>query len=195
MALSTVEVVCAPYTLYLAVTGTAFPDVDTTPGAGWTLLGTSGDKSYDEKGVTVTFDESLGTFKAAGTTGNRKVWRISEDITVGVDIADTSAATFAKLLNDATVSHHAAGVGTPGYDSVPLLKGTTVALFALLVKGISPADETLSAQFQLPIVYQSGKLAPVYSKQGAAMLGAQFQTLEDDSLGFGDYIVETHVAS
>lgn len=195
MALSTIEVVCAPYQIYLAPVATAFPEIDAAPAAGWKLLGTSGDMNYDEKGVTVTFDETLNTFQPAGGTGNRKVWRASEGVTVAVSIADMSSTTFAQLLNDATVTQTAPGAGTAGYDTVPLLKGSTVALFALLVRGVSPAGEDFNADFQLPIAYPVGKLAPVYSKQGAAMLDAEFETLEDDTLGFGNYIVQTAAAS
>ena len=195
MALSTLEVICAPYTIWLAPTGTTFPDVDADPAAGWAKLGTSGDKSYDEKGVTMTFDESLNTFTPAGSTAPRKVWRVSEQIGVGADIADMTAPTFAKILNDATVTQTGAGVGVAGTDSVPLLKGTDVALFACLVRGTSPAGADFAAQFELPIVYQSGNLSVVYSKSGASMLAANLLTLEDDATGFGSYVVETAAAS
>lgn len=195
MALSTIEVICAPYTIWLADVATAFPDVDAAPDVGWAKLGTSGDKSYDDKGVTLTFSESLSTFRPAGGTGNRKVWRASEEIAVGAELADLSAATLAKLLNDATVTHVAAGVGVPGTDSLPLLKGPDVTLHAALVRGVSPAGAGFVAQFQLPIVYQNGNLQPVFSKGGPAMLAVNLATLEDDSLGFGEFVVQTADAS
>lgn len=195
MALSTVEVICAPYVIWLAPVATAFPDVDEAPAAGWAKLGTSGGKSYDDKGVTVTFAETINTFKPAASTAARKAYRVDEQITVGVDLADVSSTTFATLLNDATVTQVAAGAGTAGVDKVPLLKGTDVALFAALVRGVSPHDPDMVAQFELPIVYQDGALQPVYSKNGPALLAAMLKTLEDDDLGFGNYVVQTADAS
>lgn len=195
MSLSTVEVICAPYEIWCATTGTAFPAIDAAPGAGWTKLGTSGKKSYEERGVTITLSEQINKFKPAGSTANRKAWRIDESVTVAVELADMSAATFAKLLSDATVTQTAAGVGVAGKDSVPLLKGSDVALFACLVRGISPAGADWNADFQLPIVYQEGNLTPVYSHAGPAMLAANLVTLEDDTDGFGHYIVQTADAS
>lgn len=195
MSLSTIEVICAPYEIWLAPVTTAFPDVDTAPTGTWKKLGTSGDKSYDDKGVTITFNDTVNVWTPAGQTGGRKAYRVSEGIAVGVDIADLSSTTFATLLNDADVTQTSAGSGTPGTDKVPLLKGNAVALFAALVRGLSPAGPDWAAQFELPIVYQSGNLAPVYTKSGPSMLAANLATLEDDSLGFGHYVVQTADAS
>jgi hypothetical protein len=195
MSLSTIEIICAPYEIWLAPVGTAFPDVDEAPTNPWAKLGTSGDKSYDEKGVTVTFDESLGLFTPAGSTAPRKVWRTNEQVTVAADLADLSTDTFATLFNDASVTQAAAGAGSPGKDSFALLKGQDVALFAALVRGVSPEGPDFTAQYQLPIVYQGGPLSPTYAKSGAAMLAASLKTLEDDSDGFGEYVAQTADAS
>lgn len=195
MSLSTIEVICAPYTIWLAPVATDFPDVDTDPADPWALLGTSGAKSYTDKGVTVTFDETLNTFTPAAGTGPRAVWRVSEQVQVDAELADLSSLTFATILNDAAVTQVAAGMGTPGVDKFPLLKGSTVALFAALVRGISPAGPGFSAQFELPIVYQNGKVAPVLSKAGPGTLASSLLTLEDDDLGFGEFVIQTADAS
>lgn len=189
------EVVMAPLTLWLAPVTTAFPDVDEAPSGSWTKVGTSGDKNYDT-GVTVTHQQTITPWTPAGATMPRKVQRTAEGFMIGVTLADTSAAQYAKALNDAAVTQTAAGTGTPGYDSVPLYQGIGVATYALLARGLSPADESMSAQYQVPIVYQGGEPAPVYDKGAPAALALQFMALYDeDSTGVGDLIIQTAVAN
>lgn len=195
MSLVTLEMICAPYAIWLAPVGTEFPDVDEDPTGMWALLGTSGAKSYDSKGVTVTFNETIGKFQPALGTGNRKVWRTAEEVSLGADLADLSVATFAKVMNDAIVTNAGPDMGVPGTSSFPLLKGPDVALFAALARGISPEEEGMVAQFQLPIAYQNGNLAPVLSQSGPAMLAVNLSTLEDDDLGFGEFVAQTANAS
>lgn len=191
MALDTLEIICAPYEIWLAPTGTAFPDVSEAPAVGWELLGKSGDLSYEEKGVTVTANETLNLFTPAGGTGPRAVWRANEQIGVAADLADLSIATFAKVMNDATVDTIAAGVGTGGVKKFALLKGQKVALFAALLRGASPEADDMVAQFQLPIAYQGANQSITPSKQNPGMLTVNLLTLADDAEGFGDYVAQT----
>jgi hypothetical protein len=189
------EIVAAPYSVYLADVGTAFPDVDETPAAGWTLLGTSGDLNYNEDGVQVTHEQTLATFRPAGGSGNRKVWRTEEDLKITVKLADLSPDQYAKILNDATVTTVPSGAGTAGTKAFDLQQGLDVALFALLARGVSSVDDSLACQYQVPIVYQSANPAPVGKKGEPALLELEFSTLEDSSDGFGELIEQTEAAS
>src|SRR3990167_8660628 len=108
------EIVAAPLTVWVAPTGTAFPDVDTAPNGSWTKLGTSGDKNYADDGVTVTHEQTIETFTPAGSTAARKAWRTEEGLLVEFVLVDISADQYAKILNDATVTDTGAGAGTPG---------------------------------------------------------------------------------
>lgn len=174
------EIVCAPLTLYIAPVDTEFPEVDEVIGGAWFKVGTSGDKNYDDEGVTVSHEQTLEVFRGAGSTVPRKAWRTEEDLAFGVKLADVSAAQYAKILNDATVATVAAGAGTPGTKAFELVQGIEVAQFALLARGVSPVDEDLVAQFQVPRCYQAGEPAPVFGKTGPAMLECEFRTLESD---------------
>lgn len=178
------EIVGAPYTVYTAPVGTAFPDIDAAPGVGWVLLGTSGAKNYDEDGVTVSHGQNIETFTPAGTTVPRKAFRTEEDAKVSLKLADLSPAVYAKVLNDATVTTVAAGAGTPGEKSFSIVQGVNVATLALLVRGPSSVDDSLNAQYELPSVYQSGEPEPQFTKGQVALLEVEFTII--DAAGSGN---------
>lgn len=189
------EIVAAPYTIYLAAVGTAFPNVDTAPSGSWTKLGTSGTKNYSEDGVSVTHSQTIDKFTPVGGTGARKAWRTAESMTIEFTLVDLSTEQYAKILNDATVTTVASSTGIPGTKSFNTQQGTTVALFALLARGVSTVSDTLAAQYQVAMCYQAGNPAPVYKKGQPAGLACQFDVLEDATLGFGKWINQTAAAS
>lgn len=189
------EIVAAPLEIWLAPVGTAFPEVDAVPAGPWAKLGTSGDKNYTEAGVTVTHNQTINTFRPAGSTAPRKAWRTQEDLLIDFELVDISSAQYAKVLNNATLTQESAGIGDAGQDDFNLLMGHDVSLFALLARGVSPSDAALTAQYQVPIVYQAASPKPVFAKGTPAGLACQFAALEDDTNGFGKFVIETHVAS
>ena len=180
------EIIMAPFTVWIAPTGTAFPDVDTAPGAGWTLLGTSGDENYAENGVTVEHDESISLFRSLGRTGARKASRTQEDLKISLELADLTLEQYRRALSDNAITTVAAGVGTPGYKKLGLSKGVDVALYALLVRGPSPYMADGAAQYEVPICFQSGKPKPVMKKSDAAVLALEFTALEDATAASAD---------
>ena len=172
------EIIASPLTIYVGPVATAFPDIDAVPGVGWFKLGTSGDKSYEDEGVTVNHTQTFGTFRGAGATKKRKAWRQEEDLSFGFTLVDLSASQYAKVLNDAALTTVVADVGTPGTISFELDQGIEVVEFALLARGLSTVDEDLAAQYQVPRCYQAGSPAPVWGKGGAAGLACLFEALE-----------------
>jgi hypothetical protein len=189
------EIVAAPYTLWVAPVGTVFPDVDTIPGASWFKIGSSGDKNYSDKGVTVEHVQKFGSFTPVGGTGKRKVWRQEEQLLISAELVDLSPDQYAKVLNDATVTDTPAGTANPGTSSFNLMQGSEVALFALLARGVSSVDDSMAADYQVPIVYQAESPKPTFSKGDAAMLAVQFEAIEDATYGFGKLIVQTALES
>lgn len=181
------EIVAAPLTLYLAAVGTAFPAVNAAPAGTWTKLGTSGDKNY-EGGVTVTHEQTTTTFTPGGGTAPRKAWRTEEALRIAVTLVDLSPEQYAKILNDVAVTTTA---GPPATKDFNLLQGLDVARFALLARGKSPVLDTVNAQYQVPIVIQSGNPEPVYQKGEPAGLAIEFMALEDAALGFGKLMIQT----
>jgi hypothetical protein len=174
------EVICAPYVAYLAPTGTAFPSLTTDPSVTtpWTTLGISGALSQTDTGVTVTNSQTISTFVPGGSTAIRKAWRTAEELMVALEIADMTTATYALIMNDATINTVAPTTSVPGDTHIEMKRGVQVAAFALLVRGISPYQEAYSAQYEIPACYDAGNPAPHFSKQGPATLTVEFHAYE-----------------
>lgn len=189
------EIIAAPLELYAAPIGTAFPAIDEAPAVAWKLVGKSGTRNYSDDGVTVTHEQELSEFTPAGATVPRKVWRVGEALTIGVDVADLSVESYAKALNEATITTVPASSGTAGEKSIRLFRGDQVETFALLARGLSPEDEALFAQYEVPIVYQGADSIEItYNKGEPAMVSLEFTALSDDTGDFGEYRVGTDPA-
>lgn len=186
------EIIAAPLELYAAPTGTDFPAVDEEPAAEWKIVGKSGTRNYDEDGVTVTHSQTISAFTPAGATVPRKVWRTEEGLVIAVNIADLSTEVYAKALNEAVVTTVAASATKAGEKSIKMFRGLQVATFALLARGLSPEDESMFAQYEVPIVYQgSDSIEITYRKGEPAMVSLEFTALSDDTGDFGTYRVGT----
>lgn len=172
------EVICSPYVVYIAPTGSTFPNLDTSPPAPWTTIGTAGNKSYIDTGVTVSHPQTIGTFVPGGSTAIRKAWRQTEELSVAFSIADLSPAQYALELNNAAVVSQSATGGAPGDQHFEVLRGVNVNAFSLLVRGISPFNEAYSAQYEVAGAYNAGNAAPVFSKQGPAVLAVEWHAYE-----------------
>lgn len=195
------EIIAAPIALYVhAVDAAVFPAIDddeaTLLAAGWKLVGKSGTRNYSDDGVSVTHKQEISAFTPAGATVPRKVWRTSEALTIAVDIADVSAEAYALALNDAAITTVPAAAGVAGEKSLQLFQGDQVATFALLARGLSPEDETMHAQYEVPRVYQgSDSIEITYNKGEPALLSLEFTALSDDTGDFGAYRVGTTPAT
>ena len=181
------EVMAGPFEVYLAPVGTTFPDIDATPGNDWELLGTSGSKSLTEDGIKVRPEQNIEKFRPLGSTGIRKVWRTSEDLMVEFTLVDATLEAYASVLNDATVTDTAAGIGTAGHRSIDLLQGPSVATFAMLIRGdgLSPYGDGYNTQWELPIVHQQDNPETAYVKGVPVGLKCTFAAIEDDTDGYG----------
>lgn len=185
------EIVASGLTLYMAGLGTAYPAIDATPtqitGGGWTLVGTNGQLDYDSAGLTITHNQTLATFQSVGTTAVQKVWRTNEQLEIAVTMADVTPTSYALALNDVAVTTVNATTGVAGEQDVPLLQGTSVAVYAMIAVGISALNNSMAAQYAVPALYQSSNPAPV-GKLGAPMeLALTFATLLDpNGGGFGN---------
>lgn len=172
------EVICAPYTVYAAVVGTPFPNVDAAPATTWTQVGTSGSKNYTDTGVTVTHTQTVSTFTPAGSTTVRKAWRTDEGLTIGFEVADLSPAQYALLMDNIAVVTQAPTTALAGDQHFEVMRGVQVNQYALLVRGISPVNEAYTAQYEISSSFQMGNPAPRYSKQGPATLAIEFHAFE-----------------
>ncbi|MEL6485647.1 MAG: hypothetical protein AAFQ13_00690 [Pseudomonadota bacterium] len=175
------EIIGAPLVVYIAPTGTAFPEIATAPSGDWTLLGKRGDRSIAEEGVTVSHSKTYSNVRTAGASGPVKAFLESEDLMLRMTLLDLSIESYANALNGNTVTTVAAGSGTAGYKSVGLSQSVgRTQEFALLARGLSPEDETMNLQYEFPRVYESASPEPVFRKGGqGAALALSFMALED----------------
>lgn len=188
------EIVAHPLTVYLAPVGTAFPAVDATPAVAWQRLG-AGLENYGDDGVTVSHPQTVEKWRGQSVQPV-KAFRTEEDLIIAFTLHDVSAATYARILNDATVTQTAAGVGTPGTSAFPLARGSSIATYALLARGKSPANNDLTAQYQVPYCYPDGEPEVVYQKGEPAGLEFELHALVDRNATsererFGRLVIQT----
>lgn len=180
------EIIGAPFTLWLAPVGTAFPLIDAVPAETWVLVGTSGDRNYSEEGVTVSHDQTIEKITPAGALGPVKAFRTAEEQMIAVTLWDMTLEQYATALNDATIATTAAGAGTAGYKKIGLSRGEEITLYALLVRGPSAYGADMNAQYEVPRCYQSGNPKPVFAKGKPSALALEFTTLEDPNAATDD---------
>jgi hypothetical protein len=189
------EMIIAPFEVYLAQVGEAFPTVDDAPAGNWSLLGKNGMDNMADAGVTVTHEQTIVQKRNVGSTGIKKVARTEEGLTVSMVLEDLTLETYAKILNGQSIGQISAGAGIPGQRSIALMQGAEVAEFAVLVRGVSAYDSNLKAQYQIPRAYQSDNPSPVFNKADVASLKCTFTVMEDLSaasklLRFGKLIMQ-----
>jgi hypothetical protein len=176
------EIIAQPFTLYTAPVGTAFPDVDTTPGAGWTKVGTNGDLNYTEDGVTVNHAQTVEAFRALGSTGPRKAFRTEEELRISLTLADLSLEAYKLAMNGNAITTTAAASGTPGTKDIGLSRGLAVTQYALLIRGAgSPYGASMAMQYEIPVAVEAGEPEVVFVKGEPAGLALEFLVLEDPS--------------
>jgi hypothetical protein len=196
MAVAPFEIISAPYDVYVAPVGTAFPDVSQAPAVAWLLLGTSGNKNYDDDGVVVTHQQNIETFTPVGLTAPRKAFRTTEGLEIDFRIVDVSATQYARVLNNATVTNTAAGTSIGGNLNFPLLQGMQVNVYALLMRSLESAGGSgFNSQYEVPIAFQNSEVEVAYKKGDPAGLNCEWMALWDSTLGFGRHRSQTVAAS
>lgn len=194
------EIIAAPFTLWVAPVGTAFPLLSAAPSNTWIKVGTNGDRSESEDGVTVAHSQDFSETKTAGSTGPVKAFRTDEGLKVSLTLLDISLEQYKLAMNGNAVATTAAGVGTVGFKALPLYKGLNVATYALLVRGDASAyGDAYKSQYEIPVCYQSASPELVFKKGDPAGLALEFTALEDPAAAsldarFGRLIMQNAVA-
>jgi len=174
------EIIAAPFTVWLAPVGEAFPAIDATPGGNWAKLGSSGDLDYNEEGVTIVHSQTMETFRGLGSTGPRKAFRTAEEMMLRLTLHDLTLEQYAEAINSNAVATTAAGSGTAGFKAMQLYMGLNVTQFALLARGgVSAYGDGWNSQYEVPVCFQSGSPEPVFNKGNPAGLAFEFTALED----------------
>jgi len=171
MAESPFEIIAGPATVYIAPTGTAFPDVNALPGAAWVNLGDT------EGGVAVIAGQTVKELTVDQSMLPVKVIRTAASMRVEFSLAEITLENFAYALGLSVVDV-APGVGTIGTRSVTLSASGSLARRALLVRGPSPYGDW-TAQFELPNVGQTGEINLRYVKDDKAVIATVWMVMED----------------
>jgi hypothetical protein len=182
------EVIAAPYDVWVAPVGTAFPDVGATPAGPWAKVGSSGSLNYDDAaGVTVEHSQSVSPWRSLGDAGSRKIFRTEEDLKIKLKLVDVTLEQYKHAINSNSVTTVPASLGLAGYKKLGLSRGFTVATVALLVRGsVSPYGSDWNMQYEVPIAAQSGNPSVVYKKGEPAGLELEWMALVDASASSED---------
>lgn len=167
--------------VYTAPVGTAFPAVTAAPGAGWTLLGTNGNKSVHEDGITINWEGDITQVRPAGSTGPIKAFRTSEGFSLSLTLLDMTLEQLSRALGgNQTVTDAGAS------RSMGIYRGFHIQGYAVLVRWPSPYDETADAQFQIPHAYFDANGETTLSKNDVSGLPLTIVSLVDADAAAGD---------
>lgn len=142
------EVIGSPSEVYIAPYGTARPAVGAAVSSvpAWVLVGTRGNKSYSEEGVSVNSPAAYNFFRGLGSAAPSKAFRSEEDVMFKVSLADLSLEALANAYNQV-----AADVTESGFKrTMNLSRGLSVLTVAVLVRAPSPYMDAGSSQFWVP---------------------------------------------
>ncbi len=179
------EIIASPFTVWLAAVGTAFPDVGEAPSASWTKIGTSGDRSITEDGVTISHPQTIEMIRTAGSTAPVKAFRTEEDLLLSFTLFDMRLEMYKYLLNGNTLTDVAAVSGVGGYRHVPMLRGLDVTQYAMLLRGPSAYGADMYLDYQVPRVVNVGEPEIVGKKGEPQGLMFEFQAVEDPDFAGG----------
>lgn len=173
------EVIAAPVVVYQAPVGEAFPLIDDAPAGNWTQIGTGGDRSITEAGVTLSHPQTTEVIRALGSTAPIKVFRTEEDLLVAFEVMDITLENYLLVLNSNTVATTAPG-GEAGFKEVDMFRGAEISQFAILIRGdFSPYGDDWNTQYEIPVMFQTGSPEVVYQKGTPVGLAFEFTAIGD----------------
>lgn len=170
-----ISIVTGGGVLYWADDGTAFPDVDTTPGASWNQIGKNTSQSYTEAGIHILFDETLSEINSLASIDPECLIRTARNMRVTVEMMDLSLDHLRVGFNFNAVSDET----SPTRRELSLDVGTSVAQKALLLRmaGKSPESSGLNLQFEFEHVVEMGAKDISFVKDAAAAVALEFRVL------------------
>jgi hypothetical protein len=187
------EIIGAPYTVWVARVGTTFPDVDETPSLDWRQLGSF--ERLGEDGVTVSSEQEVNDVYGQLTIPI-KAFRTQESLMVSFPVMDMRMETLSYLFNGNPISSNSASSGTPGRKGMSLYRGPDMRYYAWLIRGYSPESAEANAYCQYEIYNGShaGNTEFVYTKGEPTMATFEvhaysnpYYTSDSDRLAFLRY--------
>lgn len=175
------EIIAAPFTVWIAPVGSAFPTLDEEPGEAWSLLGTNGDRNYASGGVTVSHQRQIvQPPPPAGETAATVAMTESESLRVQLQLLDITLEQYAVVMGGNAVATTPAAPGASGYKVLGLALPTgALPPFAVLARGPSPYAEGMIAQYELPHCCEAGSPRLVFTKGQPVGLSVDLLALSD----------------
>lgn len=158
-------------TIYLAVYGTAEPDVTTTPGSSWVQLGcTEGDQTFESTGPLTVFYDNCHQ-------GPVKAVRPQEDVTLGFRLVDLTLENLARIVR----SVGAVATPTANTKKLTIKKGFAPTEYALLFRGTAESPYgNYPGQHYVPRGVFEGEFTRTRSTTARDAVDVLFRALEDD---------------
>ena len=174
------EVIAAPYTVYVAPVGTAFPHLGDDVGGSWTKVGTSGDLDYQDEGVTVEHLQTIKLFRGLGSPAPLKAFLDEEGLLLRIMLADMTLEAYGLALNNQTPATTAAG-NKVGFKTVGLSRGSVLAERSLLVRSLRGSGYGVDwkSQYEVVRAVQSGQPRVVHRRADATALDLEWTALQD----------------
>lgn len=190
------EIIAAPFEMWVAPVGTAFPALADEPAAPWSKLGLHGARSYSEGGVSIEHRPQYGISTPAGpdaVPGN--AFLTSDELRINVELIDLSLESYSLALSQAPISDTPRAPGSAGFRSIALAHSPrSMARLALLARGPSPYNDDMMAQYEVPVCRQIGSPTPTFQRGEPAGLALQFLALRNPSATSEDEIFGRLVA-
>ncbi len=168
------------HTYYVAVAGTAKPNIDATPGVAWTELGcTDGDQVYDGEGDLTLFYDNCHQ-------GPVKTVRGQEDYIEHATLVDLTLEKLAFALGQAAGVIATTTSGAEDVKRLPHRKGPNPTEYALLVKAStdSPYGAFPAQRYYSRGVFE-GTFARTRGKTARDAVEFMYRALEDDTAASG----------
>jgi hypothetical protein len=190
------NIIVSPFDVWFAPTGTAFPEVNAAPAAGWTKFGQNGNDEYSEDGVVVTHEQTVDFHYFLGDSAPRKATRSREGLRVEFTVHDMSLEMYGIVMNQEVTDE----VGPPAAASIPLYRGLDVSLYSFLIRGPSPymaeGDLTGKMQYEIPVAAIDGEPEITYNKtEPAGLLVSLFCLVDPEAATnaekFGRLVAQT----
>ncbi len=163
------SIVVGSGSIFVAVVGTAFPDVDTVPPGPWVDLG-----EFDG-GVQANLSQVVDMHYIDSETGPVKATRSQEGLIISTNVAESTLETLAKILDDAAVTLDA---GPPSTRTHAFYRGLDVVEYALLFRAESPYG-AFNQQFQVPRAINAADTGMAYTKESKTLIPIEFTALVD----------------
>lgn len=156
--------------LYIAPTGTAYPDVNADPTSPWEDMGET------DGGVQVNGDQTIDLHRVDNESGPVKATRSEETLLIVANLAELTLENMAHAFNSNSVTTDA---GPPATKTIGLYRGLgTIGERALLFRATGPYDGQ-DMQFEVPRAIYQGNIGLSFVKDSKTMIQTEFAALVD----------------